>query len=177
MGWEEQGKLAPADVSLLEKRGELFSKNYFDALSLNNGFIEVKGLPAGDYSLLIRGQARAEIEIRVTAGDAVADWLLGASRHLELRHPAPLQLSRWDRGRVGPVQLRNVNKFTRVHIAATRFISHENLFDSLAGFAGLLPASPPHRNGRTFSSRAERSAMSFDTFSNGATRNSFRGTC
>lgn len=150
-------KLVPADVSLLEKRGDSFSKNYFAALSLSEGFIEIKGLPPGDYSLLIRGEARTEIEIRVTAGDAVADWLLGASRHLELRHPAPLQIQSVAlQGDSVVVQLRNANKFTRVHVAATRFISHDNIFESLAGFTGFVPgiAGAPQRPNLFIAGRA-----------------------
>ena len=141
-------KLAPTDISLLEKRGESFTKDYFAAMTLNEGFIEIKGLPPGDYSLLVRGEERAQMEIRVTAGEAINNWLLGSSRFLEVRNPAPLHIQSVTASADSVViQLRNANKFTRVHVAATRFLPQGNLFESLGRFARFDPglANPPQR--------------------------------
>ncbi len=115
------GPLRQADVSLLERRGDSFAADRFDALSLGRGFLQIKGLAPGDYSLRIQA-SREEVTIRVTAGSIATSWLISPNRQLELRNPAPLQIEsiREDADSL-LVQLRNANSFTRVHVAATRF--------------------------------------------------------
>ncbi|MGB8166133.1 MAG: hypothetical protein WCF18_01495 [Chthoniobacteraceae bacterium] len=146
--WMTEGKkLSPADVSLLEKRGNTFVKDHFAALSLTGGFLEAKGLPAGDYSLFLRGEGH-EMTIRVTAGTAVRNWLVSPNRHLEVRNPAPLQIEtvRAD-GDALVVQLRNANRFTRLHVAAARFLPGGQRLAELGKFARFEPglAEPPRR--------------------------------
>ena len=118
-------KLTPRDVSLLERRAGTFVADRFDALSLAEGFLVVKGLPPGDYSLFIPGE-NSETTIRVTAGTPVGVWLVSPTRQLELRNPAPVQIESVQAGADAVIiQLRNGNPFTRVHVAATRFVPSE----------------------------------------------------
>ncbi|MEA3208202.1 MAG: hypothetical protein QOE70_1259 [Chthoniobacter sp.] len=148
--WMGEG-LQPERVSLLEKRGETFVKDHFAALSLAHGFLEIKGLPPGDYSLLLRDEG-AEITIRVTAGAAVRNWLLSPNRHLEVRNAAPVQIeSVRAAADVVAIQLRNVNPFTRLHVAAARFVPSDLRISNLAGFDRFNPAlSEPSRRPNLF---------------------------
>lgn len=144
---EERSKVRPEDVSLLEKRGNTFVKDYFSALSVTAGFLEAKGLPPGDYSLFLRDEGR-EITIRVTAGAPARDWLLSPNRHLEVRNSAPVQIEtlRADADAIF-VQLRNTNRYTRLHIAAARFLPTDYRLADLGDFTRFEPglAEPPRR--------------------------------
>src|SRR4029077_18389156 len=81
-----------------------------------------------------------ETTIRVTAGQPMQDWLLAPNRQLEVRDPAPLHVeaASLDGDHVA-IQLRNWNKFTRVHVAATRFVPGLGLFGGLGDFARFEP--------------------------------------
>jgi hypothetical protein len=145
------GKLQRDAVSLLEKRGGTFVKDHFAALSLANGFLEIKGLAPGDYSLSIRGEA-GEIAIRVTAGTAVRNWLLSPNRQLEVRNAAPVQIEAPRvEGDALVVQLRHANPFTRLHVAAARFVPSDWQFGGLGEFARFAPAlAEPSRRPNLF---------------------------
>ncbi len=54
--------------SLLEKRQDQFVRDWREALSVVDGFVEIRGLPAGDYSLYLQPFQR-EITVRVTQGE------------------------------------------------------------------------------------------------------------
>ena len=81
-----------------------------------------------------------EIAIRVTAGKRVRNWIVSPTRSLEARDGAPLQIGE-ARTADGGVQVRVANSdgFTRVHIAATRFLPGTGLFE-LGGFTRFEPA-------------------------------------
>ena len=146
--WFGEGeRVRSEDVSLLERRGTAFVKDYFPALSISGGFLEIKGLPAGDYSLMLRDETH-EMTLRITAGSPVRNWLLSPNRHLEVRNPALVQIEtvRMD-GDALLVQLRNTNRFTRLHVAASRFIPSEHRLAELGDFTRFEPglAEPPRR--------------------------------
>ncbi|MEA3208203.1 MAG: hypothetical protein QOE70_1260 [Chthoniobacter sp.] len=148
---DEKTQLHPERVSLLEKRGETFVQDHFSALSLANGFLEIKGLPPGDYSLLLRDEA-AEIAIRVTAGAPVRNWLLSPNRHLEVRNALPVQIEsvRAEADAVA-IQLRNANPYTRLHVAAARFVPDDWRLADLSRFERFNPAlSEPSRRPNLF---------------------------
>ena len=63
-------KVSRADYSLLERRGGTFTRDCFDALSVRGGFLALKGLEPGDYSLKIKREG-LEIPVRVTAGEMI----------------------------------------------------------------------------------------------------------
>lgn len=140
------GPITPENVSLLEIRGGTFARNYFNALSVASGLLEIKALPAGDYSLRISDGTtdRPVIAIRVTAGDVANNWVISENRPLEIGEPEPLQVESVtpDEGGIS-IRLRNTGPLTRVHVAATRFLPKENLFKSFGGFM-----RPPLGEGR-----------------------------
>ena len=140
--WMGGPNLKPGDVSLLEKRGDLFVKDHSAAVALVGGMLEIKALPPGDYSLLLRGDGRVETGIMVTAGKRVGGWLVGPVRQIEERNAAPVHIAsvKLDADAV-VVQLRNAGPLARVHVAATRFTPQWDLFASLGGFARFDGAS------------------------------------
>ena len=138
-------KIAPGSFSLLEKRAGTFvndrSANVLagDRAAAKTPSLRVKGLAPGDYSLRLRDGGTHEITIRVTAGKPVQNWIKSPNRSLEIRDAAPLQIAdarNEDDGVV--IRIANAGKFTRVHVAATRFLPWPGLFE-LGSFARLEP--------------------------------------
>ncbi len=126
-------------ISLLEVRGNTFVEDRFDALAINDGFLEISGLPAGDYDLWLKHE-QVHTRIRLTAGKREYGYALGAKRRLELRGETPLQLARleFDDAQVR-VHLRNHSKFSRVHVLATRFYPAFDPFNFLSRIGDASP--------------------------------------
>lgn len=123
-----------AYVSLLEVRAGTFVADHGAAMSVNGGFLVIEGLPAGDYALRIRGEAR-DIAIKVTSGALTHGWYLGGRRNLEAKGTAPLQIT--DVATTPDaitVKLANTSPFTRVHFAASRFEPGRGIFGDFGGF-------------------------------------------
>ena len=123
---------ARAELSLLERRGDAFLRDRFDALSLRNGLLQIQGLPRGDYDLLLRATGQ-RIHVRLTSGPEQQGYVLGNSRRLEVRNAAPLQISQVAvQDDALRVHLQNATKFARVHVFATRYAPAYSAFDQLA---------------------------------------------
>jgi hypothetical protein len=145
---------APAWVSLLEERAGTFVADRHAAVALEaNGAIVpndpaaksvsaiiLRDLPAGDYRLnLPPGHV---LQIRITAGQAVQNWLLSANRELEVRDPTPLNIASIHRENGALViRLANAGKFARVHVVATRFLPETTVLNGLGGFTRFEPGS------------------------------------
>ncbi len=156
--WFEAGALKREAVSLLEKRGETFVADRFDALSVGDGFLQIKGLQPGDYVLLLRGDdGRKEIPIRIAGGPAVDHWIVSPARELQVRDPAPLQIESVVAAEDGiNIQLRNANGYTRVHFIAGHFVPALPIQDALSGFTRFAPGEgePARRPNLFVSGRA-----------------------
>ena len=137
---------AGVEYSLLEKHAETFSADRHAAAKLADGFLTMEGLPPGDYALRIRAEETHEIEVRVTGGHPAAGWLVSPNRSLEVRDPAPLAITGTQVAEDAiTIQLAQWNRFTRVHVAATRFVPDETLF-ALGEFEATEPGwSTPDR--------------------------------
>ena len=141
---------AVTEVSLLETRNGQFVKDWQAALAAADGFLELRGLPAGDYSLALKTEGR-EIAIRVTQGAERDGYVLSPRRALERPRLAPLNVTA-----VTPaaesveIRLANSTPLTRVHLFATRYLPAYDLFGRLgfAGTPGLL--QQPWQPARTF---------------------------
>ena len=135
-----------AHCALLEVRGEDFTADFskhIAAAGLGQTVtqINISGLPPGDYRLFLRDEDR-EINIRVARGAVGFGWAFGAKRNLQLQGLHPLNIASAEtKGDELLVQLANANRFTRVHVVASRFLPELPVFDSLAGFSTLSPAS------------------------------------
>jgi hypothetical protein len=143
-------------VSLLELRAGTFAADHAVKVRVEDGFAVIEGLPTGDFSLRLRGDEAREIAIRITAGKPVLNWIASPNRALEVREPALLHITSAKADGEGvTVQLANWNKFTRVHIAATRFLPGAGLF-GLGQFTRFEPGwSTPDRLPSLFSAGRE----------------------
>lgn len=135
-----------AEFALFEMRGEVIQSDRFDALTLRQGGLEIAKLPAGDFDLWLK-QRGTRIRLRVVDGEAVAGYVLGKARHLELN---PLQPTRIEQlaaeGEQVVIRLRDATPFTRVHVFADRYLPEYSAFDHLnavraAELGGLIPGS------------------------------------
>ena len=130
------GALSAADASLLEVRRHQFVKDWGSALAVAGGFLELRALPAGDYSLFLKDEGR-EIAVRVTQGDERDGFVFSARRALERPRLAPLQVAAVTAGADAvEIQLANATPFARVHVLATRYLPAYDAFGRL-GFSGL----------------------------------------
>jgi len=124
-----------AEASLLETRHGQFVKDWHAALGVADGFLELRGLPSGDYSLYLQPEGH-EIAVRVTQGDLRDGRAVSSRRVLELPRLAPLNVVSITPGVDEVViSLANVTPFTRVHVIATRYLPAYDLFNRL-GFSG-----------------------------------------
>ena len=121
-----------SSFSLLEKRSGVFAHDCFAAVSLNNGFVEVSGLKAGDYDFWLKEQ-NTHIQLCVTAGSSEGNWLVSNTRVLERRDLNPLQIARIEEDDTNlDVWLANTSTHTRVHIIGTRFTPQASVFRQLS---------------------------------------------
>ncbi|MCX7009613.1 MAG: hypothetical protein NTY53_20610, partial [Kiritimatiellaeota bacterium] len=127
--------VAAADASLLEVRRGQFVKDWSSALAVAGGFLELRALPAGDYSLYLKKEQR-EISVRVTQGEERDGFVFSVRRALERPKLAPLQVAAVNAGADAvDIQLANASAFARVHVLATRYLPAYDAFARL-GFTG-----------------------------------------
>ena len=121
-----------SELSLLELRGETFTVDHFEKLSIHDGYVRATGLTAGDYDLWLK-RSNHHVRIVVTKGKETDHFAFGAQRHLELRHQQPLHIAS-----IQPsddkvtIQLGNVNPFARIHVFASRFEPEHDAFALLS---------------------------------------------
>ena len=127
------------ELSLLEVREEVYVADRFEHLSVNEGLVELKKLPAGDFDLLLKSTG-TRIRIRVTDGPKLNGFVLGSHRQLETPRLAPLQIESIISGENGvTVTLKNATKFTRVHVLATRYVPEYDVYSNLSRVRGPEP--------------------------------------
>lgn len=141
---------APNTVSLLEQRQGQFVQDWHNAIALSDGFVEIRDLPAGDYSLFLKPLQR-EIAVRITQGDELDGFVLSDRRALERPRLAPLNITGIETKKdVVEIRLANASPFARVHVVASRYLPAYDLLDRLGstGAPGLL--QQPWLPARTF---------------------------
>ena len=113
-------------------RGSDIRADKYDAITIANGQIELRGLAAGDYDLHLK-QSRERIRVCVVAGVVENGHVLGSTRHLQLPglKPVTIQSVATDADGV-TIQLRDHSKFARVHVFATRYQPEFNAFANLS---------------------------------------------
>ncbi len=125
--------------ALLERSHGSYVEDRSDAISLQTGSVELRGLPPGDFALFL-SEAERPVTIRVTAGEESNGFLLGEARNLEKRnmkslHLAPLRVE----GEELVVQLEHANAYTRVHLLGTRHVPPFEALDALGNGTNLEP--------------------------------------
>jgi hypothetical protein len=125
------GQPSRTDISLCELRGGEYFADRFKAMRVRNGFVELSGLPAGDYSLRLH-ESGANILVRLTKGQKMGQHQIGNARVLEQRQLAPLHLTsvQKDKDRLR-IKVANATKFSRVHIFANNFVPAVSHFRNL----------------------------------------------
>ena len=137
-----------SEFSLLELRGNTFLADRFEALAIADGFLQVNGLAAGEYDLLLK-ESGTRVRLRLGAGEQREGYVLGDSRLLEQRGTDPLQIERVDVAEQEiAVRLRNATKFSRVHVFAVRYMPAFSAFENLSRvrdaepFLSYVPKAP-----------------------------------
>ncbi|WP_372366245.1 hypothetical protein [Candidatus Uabimicrobium sp. HlEnr_7] len=117
--------------SLLEIRGQEFVADMRSKVNIDNNYLKIEGLKAGDYSLLLKDSNTA-ITIRLTQGKQSNDYVVGNNRYLQTSKQKPLQMEPLvsNKEKIS-VQLLNFTGAARVHIIATHFIPQENIYNTL----------------------------------------------
>lgn len=127
------------ELSLLQLTGGTFSVDRFDHLHLDNGLLVIEELSPGDYDLLLK-ENDTRILLRVAEGDTVGSFIVGNPRQLEKPRLKPLQIeSITSTESKLVVQLRNVSRFTRVHVCASRYLPEYDAYNHLSEVRGAEP--------------------------------------
>lgn len=128
-----------AELGLLEVRDGSWVRDAFASLALADGFVELRGLAAGDYELWL-GQAGHTVPVRITEGPARDGVAAGRGRLLELPDRPALQVlaAGYADGAL-TVRLRNATPATRVHVAVSRHLPPFSLRRDI----GAAPADAP----------------------------------
>lgn len=133
-------------LSLLELRGDTFTADRFEHLSIEEGGLVIAGLEPGDYDLLFKDRGD-RVLVRVVAGEATGGYYVGDRRQLEAPRLAWPTIERLEaraveggeRANELVVQLRGTSPFSRVHVVATRMVPEFDLFAALARIRGPEP--------------------------------------
>ncbi|MCY2964347.1 MAG: hypothetical protein NT069_12045, partial [Planctomycetota bacterium] len=134
-----EGELSPAEVSLLELRGNAFVADRFRNLKQRDGLLVIEGLPAGNFDLWLKS-SDTQIHLRIAAGAKDRRFVLGKTRILETPAMPPLQVAAIEKTPEAlKVKLANATKLTRVHVFADRFAPAYSAFDSLASVGTIEP--------------------------------------
>jgi hypothetical protein len=128
------------ELALFEVRGGDIRADKFEAVSISNGMIELKGLAPNDYELWLKRQGE-KVRVRVAAGEEQNGYLFGAVRHLQLPGLKPIQIETLaaDKDNL-TIQLRDASKYARVHVFATRYQPAFSAFHNLAKVGDIDPA-------------------------------------
>ncbi|MFH0946250.1 MAG: hypothetical protein V2A76_13705, partial [Planctomycetota bacterium] len=124
-------------ASLLELRAGTYAHDRCDHLHLLDGYLELRDLAPGDYSLVLK-EAEQTVKVRITSGAEHGDWAVGSGRLLQLGGSAPLHiLGCLVEGDELVVKLGHAGAGARVHLASTRYLPAFDAFWSL-----LIPSGP-----------------------------------
>ncbi len=119
------------ELALFEMRGGTIQSDRFDALAIGEGMIEITGLKAGDYDLLLK-ETGDRLRLRVVDGQLQAGYVLGALRHLQLPALKPVQIASVSSDAdMVTIRLRDYSNFTRLHVYGTRYLPAFSSFANL----------------------------------------------
>ena len=124
-------------------RGEftLLGHNHdaFEHLAIADGFLELRNLAAGDYSLQMH-ETGHYVTVRITKGQRDGRYLIGRDRILSNSPTRPLQVQKLAaEGDNLRIKIANATPGTRVHVVTTRYLP---TYDMFAGLQGRSPEGP-----------------------------------
>ena len=124
-------------VSLLEKRDGKILRDHFDKISVEDRQLVLRGLPPGEYALLLDGN---QLELRVSSATA-RDGLLVSPRHILPHHAPSLPFIAGSKveGDKLLVQIEGATPDTRLTLIGTRFIHPWSAGDGLQPFGKPEP--------------------------------------
>ncbi|MFT4514529.1 MAG: hypothetical protein ACI91B_003240, partial [Planctomycetota bacterium] len=126
-----QGKLAAPSRSEFTLLGH--NHDAFEHLAIADGFVEVRNLAPGDYSLQMH-ETGDRVTLRVTKGQRNGRYLIGRDRVLETTPTRPLQLQQVGiEGDNLRIKVANATGGTRVHVVSTRYLPTYDMFANLRG--------------------------------------------
>lgn len=132
---ENPGDLRAPVASLLELRGDLPSIDRRDHLHLQDGYLELRDLPAGDYDLWVYDSQQG-YDVHITAGAVREGWAQGKHRWLQLSPQRPLQVSEPQvEGEQLIVRVQGASPNTRVQILSNRYAAPYDYSTDLATYA------------------------------------------
>jgi hypothetical protein len=120
----------------------------FGRLGIADGFLELRNLPPGDYTLVWR-ETGAQTTVRITEGSREAEWIVGKERFLQATNTRRLHLRIAAEGEDLVVRVANPTEGTRVHVVATRYQPAFDPFAQLHGDPAALPGVFPVRAAAT----------------------------
>jgi hypothetical protein len=137
----QRAKVAPEAFSLLERRGAGYLADRFGALALQDGYLELRGLPAGDFDLLLK-ESGESLQIRLAPGEERGSWVAAPLRLLERGNPRPLHVTQaaYDKGGLS-IHVAGNTPLTRVHVFATRFAPPQSASQELGPLSPWSPQS------------------------------------
>ena len=140
------GEATWTEFALFHVVGTTIRDDRFDAITIKDNRIELKGLAAGDYDLWLKATGE-KIRVRVVEGPIVAGHVLGTIRHLEVAPLKPVQFKSIvaDADTV-KITLQDASAFARVHVFASRYVPSQTAFNHLAvvraaELRGVMPGS------------------------------------
>ncbi|CAN5442527.1 hypothetical protein BH11PLA2_BH11PLA2_15090 [soil metagenome] len=134
------------EFALFEMTAMTIKADKFEAISLKDGFVELTGLAAGDFELVLKA-SNETIRIRVVEGSVQDGYVLGKLRLLELPKILPPSISALTtEGDSVTIKLKDATSFARVHVIASRYQPAFSAFNDLARvraseLGGVYPAS------------------------------------
>jgi tetratricopeptide (TPR) repeat protein len=136
-------KLEATAVSLLEKNRGFFVRDVLSGKTakVKSGYLVVSHLSPGEYSLRY-GNPFQTFFIQVSAGENVADHLLGDSRRMDAAEFGALQIigTKLDANQL-EISLGGAGPETRLHLLASRFVPEFDSFQALGELMGPPPNS------------------------------------
>lgn len=129
--------------ALLERRGSGYLRDVLrqdpNALRLKDGVLQVAGLTAGDYELVLKA-SNDVVTLCVGPGDVQEGWVVSRRRLLELSRRRPLQIAAVDvQGDSLKIRVVGATARTRVHVLAARFLPAYAAFPDLDVPLGAEP--------------------------------------
>ena len=124
----------PAPLSWPSSRCSATSsrQDMFDAISIKDGMLELRGLPGGDYDLWLK-QVGEHIRIRVVTDRLWATMCWASSASWSCRPSSRCKLpSIGTDAKEVTIRLQDMSPFTRVHVFATRYQPAFSPFQYLA---------------------------------------------